>query len=135
MKILYVTTISGTMGFFPEHIRMLQEAGHTVELAANLTDPLPQRVMVLNCRTHHIDFSRNPVSPDNLKAYRQIQKLMEEGKYDIVHTHTPNASMVLRLAARKFRKKGMKVFYTPFFQVRLHLKQGYRVQGNSSRIP
>ena len=112
MKILYVTTISGTMGFFPEHIRMLQAAGHTVEMACNLTDPLPEKAAVLNCRTYHIDFSRNPVSPDNRKAYRQLKALLQQEQYDIVHTHTPNASMLVRLAARKLRRQGLKVFYT-----------------------
>lgn len=38
---------------------------------------------------------------------------MENGDYDIVHCHTPNASVITRLVCRKFRKKtNLKVFYT-----------------------
>ena len=44
MKILYVTTVSVTMGFFPAHIQMLRDEGHTVELACNLDDSLPEKV-------------------------------------------------------------------------------------------
>ena len=39
MKVLYVTTVSGTMNFFVDHIRMLLEAGHSVDLACNWSRP------------------------------------------------------------------------------------------------
>ena len=40
--------------------------------------------------------------------------LLSEQHYDIVHTHThtPNASAIVRLACRPLRKQGIKVFYT-----------------------
>ena len=112
MKILYVTTVSVTMGFFPAHIQMLRDEGHTVELACNLDDPLPEKVAELGCTTHHIPFSRSPLSGENVKAYRKLKKLLSEQHYDIVHTHTPNASAIVRLACRPLRKQGIKVFYT-----------------------
>ena len=112
MKILYVTTVSVTMGFFPAHIQMLRDERHTVELACNLDDPLPEKVAELGCTTHHIPFSRSPLSGENVKAYRKLKKLLSEQHYDIVHTHTPNASAIVRLACRPLRKQGIKVFYT-----------------------
>lgn len=112
MKILYVTTVSVTMGFFPAHIRMLQDEGHTVELACNLDDPLPEKAAELGCAAHHIPFSRSPLSADNIQAYWELKKLLDENHYDIVHTHTPNASVIARLACRRLRKKGVRVFYT-----------------------
>ena len=112
MNILYVTTVSATMGFFPEHIKMLHEAGHTVELACNLEEPLSKRVTALGCKAHPIPFSRSPFSKDNLTAYRALKQLLAENHYDIVHTHTPNASALVRLACRKLRKDGLRVFYT-----------------------
>ena len=112
MKILYVTTISSTMAFFPEHIRMLQAGGHTVELAANFSRPADDRVTDLSCICHHIPFSRSVGSKGNVRAFLELKKLLHEGDYDIVHTHTPNASVIVRLACRKMRKKGLRVFYT-----------------------
>lgn len=112
MKILYVTTISLTMGFFSEHIRMLQNEGHVVELACNLNSPLPEKIAHLNCKAYHIPFSRSPFSRDNILAYKKLKKLLAKHDYDIVHTHTPNASVIVRLACRKMRKTGLKVFYT-----------------------
>jgi adenylate cyclase class IV len=39
--------------------------------------------------------------------------VIKNGEYDIVHCHTPNASVITRLVCRRFRKKtGLKVFYT-----------------------
>ena len=42
MKILYVTTIGITMGFFKSFIKDLTDMGHTVELACNdMEEPVP----------------------------------------------------------------------------------------------
>lgn len=115
MRILYVTTISLTMNsFFKPHIEMLVHEGNKVDIACNYSDlALDDLYKDLGCKYHQIDFSRSPLSLDNVKAYSQLKKLIEKGKYDIVHCHTPNASVIARLVCRKFRKKnGLKVFYT-----------------------
>ena len=113
MKILYVTTISNTMSFFVEHVKMLYKEGHTVEIAcAKGTKPLNPVYGELNCIIHEMPFSRSPFNRDNLKAYKMLKKLVESEHYDIVHTHTPNASMIARLACRRVRKQGTRVFYT-----------------------
>lgn len=113
MKILYVTTISNTMGFFVEHIKMLYSMGHTVEIACAMgTKPLNPVYEELKCKVHDIPFSRSPFSKNNLKAYKMLKQLVESEHYDIVHTHTPNASMIARLACREVRKQGTRVFYT-----------------------
>ena len=112
MKVLYVTTVSMTMGFFPEHIKMLLNEGHTVEIATNCDQPVPEIYNALGCKVHDIPFSRTPFSKNNLKAYKMLKQLVETERYDIVHTHTPNASMIARFACRKVRKQGTRVFYT-----------------------
>lgn len=113
MKFLYVTTISGTMSFFIEHIKMLYKEGHTVEIACAMgTKPLDPVYAQLGCKVHEIPFSRSPFSKNNIKAYKMLKQLVETEHYDVVHTHTPNASMIARLACRKERKRGTRVFYT-----------------------
>ncbi|WP_405343039.1 glycosyltransferase family 4 protein [Fibrobacter sp.] len=113
MKILYVTTISNTMTFFVEHIKMLMKEGHTVDLAcSSALKPVNPVYKEIGCNIYDIPFSRSPLSRKNLTAYRMLKHLIETGHYDIVHTHTPNASMLTRLACRKVRKQGTKVFYT-----------------------
>lgn len=114
MKILYVTTIGGTMSFFNPLIKTLIDAGNQVEIACNNTrSRVPEFYTDLGCKIHTVTFSRSPLSSANAKAYRQLKAVVAEGKYDIVHCHTPNAAAVTRLVCQSFRKKtGMKVFYT-----------------------
>ncbi len=112
MKILYVTTISITMNFFVEHIKMLKENGNIVELASNSGDGYSERVLELKCQTYNLPFSRNPLCKSNYIAYKALKNLIADGSYDIVHTHTPNASALVRLACKKMRKSGLKVLYT-----------------------
>lgn len=115
MKILYVTTISLTMNsFFKPHVEMLVNEGNHVDIACNYNDlPLDSLYKKLGCDSFQIDFSRSPLSKDNFRAYGQLKKVIIDGNYDIVHCHTPNASVITRLVCKKLRKKSsLKVFYT-----------------------
>lgn len=92
---------------------MLYGMGHTVEIACAMgTKPLNSVYEELKCKVHEMPFSRSPFSKNNLIAYKMLKQLVETEHYDIVHTHTPNASMIARLACRKVRKQGTRVFYT-----------------------
>ena len=112
MKILYVTTIGGTMTFFKKHIKMLQEKDCSVDLACSTVSPVRKEILELNVKVHNICFSRNPLASDNFKAYKELKKIVTEGGYDIVHCHTPNAAAITRFACKNLRKKGLKVIYT-----------------------
>lgn len=111
MRILYVTTIASTMSFFSDIFRKLTEEGHSVELACN-TDLRVTDEIINRYTTHNMPFSRSPFSPDNLKAYQQLRKLMRDNHYDIVHCHTPNAAAITRLACKGVRKNSTRVIYT-----------------------
>ena len=113
MKILYVTTIGGTMNFFCLFVKKLIDEGHVVDIATNENaSKVPEYYRELGCSIYQIDTSRSPLSKGNLKAIRQLKTLVAKEKYDIVHCHTPVAAMCTRLACRKLRENGTKVFYT-----------------------
>lgn len=113
MKILYVTTIGGTMNFFDSFINRLINEGHTVDIATNENgSKVPVCYQEWGCTIHQIGTSRSPLNKGNVKAIKQLKTLVEKEKYDIVHCHTPVAAMCTRLACRKARKNGTKVFYT-----------------------
>lgn len=113
MKILYVTTIGITMTFFKELIKQLLDEGHIVDILCNEeTACVPSCYREWNCRVFHHTCSRSPFSKSNIQAVKQIKDVVRENKYDIVHCHTPVASIFTRLACRRLRKNGLKVFYT-----------------------
>lgn len=64
--------------------------------------------------TYDIEWSRNPFNPNNLTlATARVQKVVQAGKYDIVHVHTPVASFITRLALCNWRHSGKRtVIYT-----------------------
>lgn len=114
MKILYVTTVGITMGFFKSFVKGLLDSGHTVDIATNEAEyPVAPCYAEWGCKIYPISTSRSPLSFGNLRAVKQIKKLVADGAYDIVHCHTPIAAICTRLACRKARKKqGTRVFYT-----------------------
>lgn len=115
MKILYVTTIGITMRFFESFIKSQLDIGNQVDIATNENDgkdAIPDCYREWGCQVYHIDTSRLPISLGNIRAINQIKELVKNNQYDIVHCHTPLAALATRIACRKFRKLGMKVFYT-----------------------
>lgn len=113
-KILMTATVQSHIAQFHKPvIRMLQEMGHQVDVAArnnlqekkNLTLTEPDQVIEVN-------FSRSPFSLKVFSAYKQLKRVILAGEYDIVHCNTPVAGILSRLACRKLRKQGkVKVLY------------------------
>lgn len=113
MKILYITTVGLTMGFFKSTIKNLIDDGHVVDIATNEDEyKVTNCFREWGCKVYQIDWSRLPLKKSNLKAIKQIRSVLEAGAYDIVHCHTPIAAVCTRLACRKVRKRGTRVFYT-----------------------
>jgi len=112
MRVLYVTTVSGTINqFLIPHIKMLKKNGYHVDIATHLTQEINDELIELGCKVFNIEFRRNPLNIVNVKAYKKIKKIIKGGKYDVVHTHTPVASSIVRLACKSNFNK-TKSFYT-----------------------
>lgn len=94
-----MTTISNTLNaFLIPHIDQLIKNGHEVSVACALEQPLASYFSDKKIPVFQIPFNRNPLAKSNLLAYKKIKQLIKEENIDIVHTHTPVASMVTRLA-------------------------------------
>ena len=114
-KILYVATVVKThiMEFHIPYLKMLKEMGWETAVAARNDYDNPNDCVIPYCDTYFdIPFERNPLKPRNIKAYKNLKKIIDEGEYDIIHCHTPVGAMLTRLAARNARKKGTKIIYT-----------------------
>lgn len=111
MKILFITTISNTINaFLIPHIKMLINQGHQVDVAFNIQQEVDQEIVNLGCKIHIVEFKRSPLSKGNYYAYKDLKKILESEKYDLIHTHTPVASAISRLACKGVRN--VKVIYT-----------------------
>lgn len=110
MKILYVTTVTSTINaFLVPHIEQLVQEGHQVDVASAENQPLNPQLDQLGCQFYPIDFTRSALSLQHTRSYRQIRRLIKERGYDVVHTHTPIASFIVRAASRDL---AVKVVYT-----------------------
>lgn len=114
-RVLFAATVVKThiMEFHLPYLKMFKEEGwHTTVAAKNDYDN-PADCIIPNCDTYYdVRFGRNPIAPDNIKAYRQLKRIIDSGGFDIIHCHTPVGAALTRLAAGKARKRGTKVIYT-----------------------
>ncbi|SHF21996.1 glycosyltransferase family 4 protein [Alkalibacter saccharofermentans] len=111
MKILYVTTISNTVNaFLIPHIKMLIDEGHQVDVAFNIEQEVKHEIYEMGCKIHQLPLQRSPIKRENFRAYKMLKDIIISEGYDLVHTHTPVASAIVRLACRKL--SSVKVLYT-----------------------
>lgn len=113
-KVLLVATVQSHIAQFHRPlIRILKENGYEIHVAAR--DNLAEKngLIIQNVdKKFNIPFERSPLDKKNVTAYKQLKKIMNENQYDVVSCNTPVGGIVARLAARKSRKVGTKVFYT-----------------------
>lgn len=110
-KVLFTATvILHIKSFHLPYIKWLKEQGYEVHVAAK-NDFINEPCIIPNCDNYYdVKFARFPFSKTNMKAYKQLKKLIQENNYDIIHCHTPVAGVLTRLAARK--NKNITVIYT-----------------------
>lgn len=114
MKVLLTATVQSHICQFHKVLaNVLHEHGCEVHVAArdNLAEKNGLKLDFVD-KVYDVPFARSPKSLDNLRAYRQLKKIIDEGSYDVIHCNTPMGGIVTRLAARNARKNGTKVFYT-----------------------
>lgn len=111
-KVLFTATVVKTHinVFHLPYLKWFKEQGYEMHVAAK-NDFVNEPCIIPNCDQYYdINFTRFPFSKANIKAYKQLKKLIQENNYDIIHCHTPVAGVLTRLAARK--SKNTTVIYT-----------------------
>lgn len=113
-KVLLTATVQSHICQFHKPLaQVLHAHGYEVHVAAR--DNLAEKnglALTFADKVYDVPFSRSPKSPDNLRAYRELKRILDREQYDVIHCNTPMGGIVTRLAARKARKSGTKVFYT-----------------------
>lgn len=112
-KVLMIASVrSHICQFHRQHVEMLHRHGYEVHIAAhdNL-DVKPGLKLDFADRLFEVPFRRSVFDRKNINAYKQLKALLAQDDYNLVQCNTPIASLLTRLAARKYRKKGLKVAY------------------------
>ena len=114
-KVLFVATVVKThiVQFHIPYLKMLKEMGWETAVAAKNDYDDPNECNISYCDKYYpVAFGRSPLTRDNIRAYKELKDIIDEGDFDIIHCHTPVAAFLTRLAARDARKKSCKVIYT-----------------------
>lgn len=113
-KVLLTATVqSHIVQFHRPLAEVLHEHGYELHVAArNNLEEKNGLSLDFADKVFDVPFSRSPKSPDNVKAYFQLKKILAADTYEVVHCNTPMGGIVTRLAAVKARKQGTRVFYT-----------------------
>lgn len=114
-RVLFTATVvkQHIMTFHIPYLRMFQEMGWETAVAAGNDYADPSELNIPHCDTYYeIPFERIPWKAGNLRAYRELKRIIDSGHFDIIHCHTPVGALVTRLAAAGARKRGTKVIYT-----------------------
>ncbi len=115
-KVLFVTTISGFLPQFESnHVRLLQTAGCEVHYASNFKNPVyvfdKEELKRGGIRLHQIDVEKSPFRiVKNLRAVRQLLRIIRENDIDVIHCHNPMGGAVGRVAAYLGRRKPYVIY-------------------------
>ena len=100
-KVLFAATVeSHLLNFHIPFMKLLQEKGYEVHVATKLGNR-QQEFDEIGVIKHNVDFSRSPYSPKVFKSLQQMEKLLKEIRFSLVHVHTPVAAFVTRLACQR----------------------------------
>ena len=99
MKILYISTIISTIdAFLIPHIKKLCECGNRIDIAGNKNIKISTELKSIVNNIFNLSLQRTPFSFKNLLALKSLITILKENKYDVVHVHTPVASVIGRIA-------------------------------------
>lgn len=116
-RVLFVTTISGFLPQFEKNdVKLLKQMGCQIHYASNFTNPIyafdKTELEKNGVALHQIDIEKSPAKINkNIKAIKQLIKIIDENDIDIVHCHNPMGGVAARIAARAGKIKP-KVIYT-----------------------
>lgn len=111
-KVLFVATVASHIkSFHLPYLKLLKENGYEVYVAADWNIKDKDKLQYVD-NFIQIPIQRSPYSTKNILAIKQLKRILNEEKFDIIHCHTPMGGVVTRLAAKHARKNGTRVIYT-----------------------
>ena len=112
-KVLMLASVASMIDQFNiPNIKLLISMGYKVDVACNFIDgstcseakiaELKNKLKEMDVDCYQIDFARSVKHIwQNIKAYRQVLKLMQSNHYAFIHCHSPIGGVCGRLAGHK----------------------------------
>lgn len=124
-RALMSATVPSMIGQFNmNNLKMLVDLGYQVDVACEFekqtvwakekVERFKADLKDMGIHIYQIDFARNLFDVKrHIVSYKQIKHLLNEKQYDLIHTHTPISSFLLRIANRHCHNYAhTKVIYT-----------------------
>lgn len=116
-RVLMLASVASMIDQFnTPNIDLLQKMGYDVDVACNFKEgntcsdkriaELRKRLAEMQVRCYQIDFARNiKHMRQNMRAYHQVEELMQREHYAFCHCHSPIGGVVARIAGRRTKTK------------------------------
>ena len=111
-KVLFVATVVKIhiMVFHVPFLEWFKKKGYEVHVAARNDYENKESCNIPFCDKYYdLSFERQPFRKNNIKVSKQLEQIINDNNYDIIHCHTPMGGVLGRWAARKSTSK---VVYT-----------------------
>ena len=104
-KMLYILNIANRVNNFSyTSMKAAQDLGIEYHIAGNWNYANDQERIEdekkYGIHIYQIDFIRNPYHPGNIKAYKQLKKIVEKERFDVIHCNTPIGGVVGRILGK-----------------------------------
>ena len=115
-KVLIITAISGFLPQFEKNnVKLLHEAGCEIHYASNFKNPIytfnEEDLKAQGIRLHQIDVAKSPFKfGTNLRAVRQLLRIIRENDIEIIHCHNPMGGVAGRVAAGLSKRKPYVIY-------------------------
>ncbi|PTV95050.1 glycosyltransferase EpsD [Halanaerobium saccharolyticum] len=107
-KVLFTATVMDHIkAFHIPYINWLSKNNYKVDVACSRAEKLTNIHKV-----YKLSITRSPYRLKNLKAFYELKEIINTNNYDIIHCHTPMASVLTRLVAIKNKERDTKIIYT-----------------------
>lgn len=117
-KILIITTISGFLQQFEMNdVNLLKSCGYEVHYASNFENPVyemsGQELIEQGIALYRTQIQKSPLHVlHNIRAWKELCRIIKEEDIGAIHCHNPMGGVLGRLAAYRYRSRGIYVIYT-----------------------
>ena len=111
MNILFIQNVGKRVNSFSYvPIIVSKQLGYNFHIVSKWTgynsdDEIKDDEKKYGIKIHSADIIRTPYNPKNLKAFKQICRIIQEEKIDVIHCNTPIGGVIGRLAGKKCNVK------------------------------